>query len=264
MANIPIDKVFNQKLYAKSRVTKLSSPGGSVVGIVEPGGLIGTIYSYVVKGSNVYWMMEDIFGSQTFFVEHNPNNLNLPNKQQILNDIARQAEQQKMQDKGILQYNIDKYLPWVIGAGVAALVVPTLLNTKKINGVKKRKSDTGKFVAVAAIAVGIYLLTKKKRKAGTPIVEVIDEGFVNQLEPGSVSTPTPVKDANSFIEDSFGNLTPMTVVSQPTNTGGGGGYYAGSEGKIDYVGPFEVSYQQNMMAGSRSRKKGNIGKYTTI
>ncbi len=264
MANIPIDRVFGQKLYAKTRVSKLRSPGGAVVGIVEPGVLIGTIYSYVVKDDTVYWMMEDIFGSQTFFVEHNPNTLNLPNKQQILNDIAKQAEQQKLQDKGILQYNIDKYLPWVIGAGVTALVVPTLLNTKKINGVKKRKSNTGKIVAVAAIAVGIYLLTKKKRKAGTPIVEVIDEGFVNQIEPESVSTPTPVQSASSFIEDSFGNLSPMTVVSQPTNTGGGRGYYEGSEGKIDFVGPFEVSYQQNMMAGSYGSKKGNIGKYTTL
>lgn len=258
MANIPIDKVFNQTVYAKATVKKLSSPGGSVVGTIAPGAIIGKIYSYVVSNGKVYWMIDDIFGSQTFFVEHNPNTLNLPNKQQILNDIAKQAEAQKLEDKGIIQYNIDKYLPWIIGAGIATLVLPTLLNNK-ISGVKKGKSNKS-LLLIGSVAVAAYLLTRKKTKAGKPIIEVIDEGFVNEIKPGSVSTPQPTA-TSSFISDSFGNTKPLELIKPVSSgTGGTSTNYSGND-RIDFVGPFEVDYSQNMIAGKR--KKGNLGKYTT-
>lgn len=263
MASIPIDKVFNQVLYAKNgRVNKLSNPGGTVIGVVQPGDIIGKIYSYVLSNGKVYWMLDNIFGSQTFFVEHNPNLLNLPNKQAILDDIAKQAEAQKLQDKGIIQYNIDKYLPWVIGGTIVFLALPSLIgNQYKLSGMQKKKKNNS-ILLIGAAVVGAYLLTKKKKlKAGTPVIEPIDEGFVNEFV--SASTKPVVNPV--VLEDSFGNQSVVSSNIPDENTmqtaslkygGGNGGY-------IDYVGPFRAVYEQpqpNIVAG---RKKGNLGSIKT-
>lgn len=256
MATIPVNKIFGEYIYAKGRVNKLSSPGGTVIGTVDNGKLIGTVYSYVLYNGKVYWMINGIYaGQQPFFVEHNPNTLNLPNKQAILNEIAREAEKQKLDDKGILQYNIDKYLPWIIGGGIAFIALPTIIGTKhKLAGMKKNKNG----LLIIGAVLAFYFLTRKKYKAGTPVIETIDEGFVNDYQTASVPATKPV-----IIEDYFGNQATvptseavLTSVNSGSGNRGGGGY-------IDYVGPFKVDYSepQNMIAGYK--QKGNLGAFKT-
>lgn len=267
MANIPIDAIFNQAIYAKSRINKFAYPGGNSIGVIDPGNIIGRIYSYVLYNGSVYWMIDDIFGSQTFFVKHDPINLNLPNKQAILNDIAAKAEAKKLEDKGVLQYNIDKYLPYIIGAGIAAIALPSVIaavSTKKVSGMTKKKNKNG-VLLLGAATVAAYFLMKKKRKAGTPIIKNIDEGFVNEMQSTSTGqTATPETSYNVTpvtIADSFGNLSEVPAIQQAaTVTSGGAG---GGGGYIDYLGPFKAVYEdqvQNMVAGTR---KGNIGKFRT-
>lgn len=268
MATIPIDAILNSTLYANTRIDKYAYPGGPSIGKIDRGGIIGTIYSYALLDGKVYWMIDDIYGSQTFFVKHDPYDLNLPNKNAILNDLARKAEAQKLQDKGIVQYNIDKYLPYIIGAGVLALAAPsiiTAISNKKISGMAKKKDNKKTFLLLAAGAAAVYFLTRKKRKAGTPIIENIDEGFVNEVQSaGTGQTATPETAYNITpvtIADSFGNLSEVPAIQQAaTVTSGGAG---GGGGYIDYLGPFKAVYEdqvQNMVAGTR---KGNIGKFRT-
>lgn len=267
MATIPIDAILNSTLYANTRIDKYAYPGGPSIGKIDRGGIIGTIYSYALLDGKVYWMIDDIYGSQTFFVKHDPYDLNLPNKNAILNDLARKAEAQKLQDKGIVQYNIDKYLPYIIGAGVLALAAPsiiTAISNKKISGMEKKKNNKKTVLFFAAGAAALYFLTRKKRKAGTPIIESIDEGFVNEVQstgqPASTITPESVSVTPVTIVDSFGNTNTIPAI-QPIeavpNTGSGGGGY------IEYLGPFKAVYdtQQNMVAGVR--RKGNIGRVKT-
>ncbi len=258
MANIPIDAVFNQTIYAKGRVNKYTFPGGNVVSVIPSGGVIGKIYSYILHNGKVFWMVDDLFGTQTFFVEHNPNLISLPNKEAILNDIAKKAEAQKLEDKGIIQYNIDKYLPYIVGGAIAIAALPTILQTgSKINGMKNNKKDNLKTLLLIGGAAALLLyFTKKKTKAGKPIIEVIDEGFADQLEPAKAS--------NSIVlEDSFGNkstieaVIPESATVQLTSGGGGGGY-------IDYIGPFKADYvqpAQTIISGKKQR--GNLGAFKT-
>lgn len=258
--SIPIDKVFGSSLYAKGRVQRLNAPGGSVVGITNAGELLGSIYSYVLFNGKVYWMIDSPFGTQTFFVEHNPSLLNLPNKQAILNQIAIEAEKQKIEDKGILQYNIDKYLPWIIGGGIAIIALPSIVGAQnKLAGMKKNKT----VLLVGAALLAYFLLYKKRPKAGTPIIESIDEGFVPEYETASTLVPgKPV-----MIEDYYGNQTavPSTMVSSGVLQDGQGVKNAsGGSGVIEYVGPFKVNYQNpqnNFIAGTGRR--GNLGALKT-
>lgn len=258
MASIPIDAVFNNTIYAKSRINKFSFPGGQSIGVIPAGDIIGKIYSYVVYDGKVFWMIDNIFGTQTFFIQHDPIAINLPNKQAILNDIARKAEAQKLNDKGIVQYNIDKYLPYIIGGGILAIALPSILGAQKISGMKKNNNKT--FILLAAAGVAAYLLTKKKTKAGKPVIEVIDEGFVNELQ--SNSQQVNVKPVT--LEDSFGNRsiieTVQPIQSGQYNSGAGG---SGGNGYIDFVGPFKAIYNQDQNLVAGYRKKGNLGRYKT-
>ena len=263
MANIPIDAVFNQTIYAKGRVNKYSFPGGNVISVIPSGGVIGKIYSYVLHNGKVFWMVDDLFGTQTFFIEHNPNLITLPNKDQILNDLAKKAEAQKLEDKGIIQYNIDKYLPYIVGGAIAIAALPTILQTgSKINGMKKEKKDNLKTLLLIGGAAALLLyLTKKKTKAGKPIIEVIDEGFVNEIKPANVPAASGV-----VLQDSFGNQSAIDAVlpnvsAMTLTTGGGGG---GGSRYIEFVGPFKAKYQQpEQTIISGKAQKGNLGKLKT-
>lgn len=259
MSNIPIDKVFGSSLYAKGRVTRLSSPGGTVISTANNGDLLGAIYSYVISNGKVYWMIDAPFRSQTFFVEHNPNLLNLPNKQSILDQIAREAERQKLEDKGVLQYNIDKYLPWIVGGGIALLALPTILgNQNKVSGMKNNKNKT--VLLVGAAIAAYFLLYKKKRKAGTPIIESIDEGFVDQYE----SASAPASAQTVTLEDYFGNRAAIPAAAPVVSTGNESktGVFNAGGNRIEYVGPFEVDYgPRSIVAGYG--KKGNLGALKT-
>lgn len=257
MANIPIDAVFNQTVYAKSRVNKLAYPGGTVIGVVPSGSVIGKIYSYILHNGKVYWMIDDLFGTQSFFVEHN-GQISLPNKQAILDNLARKAEAQKAEDKGIIQYNIDKYLPWLIGGGIAVVALPTILNSgTKINGMSKNKNN---LLLAAAAAAAIWYFTKdKKTRAGVPTVEVIDEGFVPEMQSaGNTSGSVQILDNQGRPMASA--MTVLTT-NQPvvTNYGGGGG----NSGMLEYLGPFKAEYSQTQSSLIAGKKKGDLGRVRT-
>jgi len=264
MANIPVNKIFGEYIYAKGRVNKYGYPGGPVIGTVENGKLIGTVYSYNIYNGKVYWMINSIYANQpTFFVEHNPSALNLPNKQQILNDIAKEAEAKELQDKGIIQYNIDKYLPYIVGGAIAIAALPTILQTgSKINGMKNNKKDNLKTLLLIGGAAALLLYrTKKKTKAGKPIIEVIDEGFAaEQLEPAQTAS------SGIVIQDSFGNISkvdaivPAATEAELTTVYSGGG----NGGYLDFVGPFKADYvqpAQTVINGQRT--KGDLGALRT-
>ena len=49
MANITADRVINKSLYAKGVVNVYNVPGGAVARVINDGGLIGIVYSYVTS-----------------------------------------------------------------------------------------------------------------------------------------------------------------------------------------------------------------------
>ena len=259
---IGVDKIINQSMYAKGSVDAYKNINDTVpIRKFTNGGLIGNVYSYVVRNDGkFFWMFIDSrnWPSGTYFVEHDPNKLNVINLNNILADIKREADKQKQTDKGLLQYNIDKYLPWIIGGGIAVIALPSLLgNQHKLAGMKKNNGA----LLIGAAALAIYLFSKKKYKAGTPVIETIDEGFVNDYNSESATTPAKVV----TVEDYFGNkaFVPTNEPTQNNIVQSGSGASGGGGGYIDYVGPFKVDYNapQNMVSGYR--KKGNLGAIKT-
>lgn len=266
MSIVSADRIINQSMYAKGSVDAFrnindAKPFKTFVN----GGFIGIVYSYVVRADGkLFWMFIDPanFPSGTYFVEHNENKLNVLGLNNILAEIQREQDKKKLEDKGVIQYNIDKYLPYIVGGAIAIAALPTILQTgSKINGMKNNKKDNLKTLLLIGGAAALLLyLTKKKTKAGKPIIEVIDEGFINEIKPASIPAGTGV-----ILQDSFGNqstieaVIPESVAAQlTTGTGGGGGGY------IDYLGPFKAVYedqQQNMISGKVQR--GNLGKNKT-
>ena len=135
MPQITADKVVNRNLYAKSRVYGYDGTFQNVTTIYTPGQLIGNVYSYIQQPDGLYWMVykttADYNGMRPTYIKHDQSKLSLPDLPEILETISREQEKQKMQEKGVLQYNIDKYLPYVIGAVVVAVALPTLTNAIK-------------------------------------------------------------------------------------------------------------------------------------
>lgn len=236
MPTITADRAINQALYAKKIVDGLS--GNDLKTVVRrflPGDQIGTIYSYIETPSGLYWMFYD-YANQPFYVKHDADKLRLPAITDILNQITAEQEKKKIEDKGVLQYNIDKYLPYIIGAGAVAIVLPAIVKAQhqhKVSGMKASK-QTKIVLGVAAVAA-IYFLTKKKRKAGKPLIEDLGGEFLNSAAPGS------------SVETVVNSVEP---VNMPVLT---------KYGQIEFVGPFKVQY--GAMAGARI--KGDLGKTKT-
>lgn len=134
MKLIGADKILNQTMYAKGVVTAYNLPNTEKpVRQFANNGIIGRVYSYVVSNDGkLFWMFIDSlnFPNGTYYVEHNPNKLNVPNLNNILADIEKEKQEAIRQEKGVLQYNIDKYIPYVIGIFAAALLLP-VLNAKR-------------------------------------------------------------------------------------------------------------------------------------
>jgi hypothetical protein len=56
-------------LRAVQPVDVLNHPGGTIIRTVEPGSIVGKIFSWVQRNGTLWWQLE---GSQSEFVEHAP------------------------------------------------------------------------------------------------------------------------------------------------------------------------------------------------
>lgn len=135
MPNITADRVVNRNLYAKSRVYAYDGTFQNVKTIYNPGQLIGNVYSYIEQPDGLYWMIyqtnADYNAMNPTYIKHNQSKLSLPDLPEILAEISQEQEKKLIQQKGVLQYNLDKYLPWIIGAVVISVGLPTITNLFK-------------------------------------------------------------------------------------------------------------------------------------
>lgn len=123
-----VSQVIGKTLTANSNVDYFY-PIGTKIGTFKKGDTIGIIYSYAYGGTpDLYWMIDK--GNNNFiFVKHDVNKLNLVNGGQILQDIKNQQEQQEIEQKGLLRYYLDKYLPYIAGAIVIYFAFPAIKKT---------------------------------------------------------------------------------------------------------------------------------------
>jgi len=132
MAKITADKVIGKNLYSKGAVDLVSLPGGKVIKTIQSGGLLGNVYSYIVSNGIVYWQFYDT-NKQPFYAKQD-NNVSFPGLDDVLKQIQSEAVANEINKKGALNYYLQKYLPWLVGGVVVALVLPVLLKSKKNEG----------------------------------------------------------------------------------------------------------------------------------
>jgi hypothetical protein len=132
MATITADKVIGKNLYSKGAVDLVSLPGGKVIKTIQSGGLLGNVYSYILSNGIVYWQFYDIY-KQPFYAKQD-SNVSFPGLDEVLKQIQSEAVANEIKQKGALNYYLQKYLPWLVGGVVVALVLPVLLKSKKNEG----------------------------------------------------------------------------------------------------------------------------------
>jgi len=128
-ATITADKVINKSLFSKGSVNVYSIPGGKVIRTISSGGLVGVVYSWVTYNGDIYWQFYDAYGIP-YYVKHD-NNLELPDLPSILTQIQDEVIAKKIETQGALNYYLQTYLPWIIGAVAIALVVPAFIKGAK-------------------------------------------------------------------------------------------------------------------------------------
>ena len=135
MPNITADKVVNHLMYAKANVNAYEPGGKIVVKTFSPGQLIGNVYSYIEIGNDLYWMFyltpADYNNFNAVYVKHDASKLSLPDLPAILNQIEAEKKAAIIAKDGAFSYYLQTYLPYIVGAIVIAIALPSIVKSVK-------------------------------------------------------------------------------------------------------------------------------------
>ena len=230
MPTITADKVVNQSIYAKGTVVAYDGTLKNKVATFSNGQLIGKVYSWITAtDGNIYWLVylspSDYTNFNAAYVKQS-SNISLPALPGILEQIQLDQDKKKRDQLGTIPFYIEKYAPYLIGAVVIAVALPSLtqsLANKKVGNMNKQNED---LLTVGAAAVGIYLLTRKKR-TGSVIVHPLDPGeyVPDEIQSNSNTTATNVATVDP---------------------------YYNNQQRIQTIGIFPVIYEQQAIAGRKT------------
>jgi len=135
MPTITADKLVNHDLYAKTKVEVLDSTFKKVVKTFSAGQRIGNIYSWIQGKDGIYYMIyltkADYDNLNPVYVLHNPFKLDVPDLPNILQQIADKAKADKIEKFGVVGYYLQTYLPYIVGAVVIAIALPSIIKSIK-------------------------------------------------------------------------------------------------------------------------------------
>ena len=135
MPNITADKVVNHLMYAKANVNAYDPGGKIVVKTFSPGQLIGNVYSYIEIGNDLYWLFyltpADYNNFNAVYVKHDSSKLSLPDLPAILDQIAAEKKAAIIAKDGAFSYYLQTYLPYIVGAIVIAIALPSIVKSVK-------------------------------------------------------------------------------------------------------------------------------------
>jgi hypothetical protein len=140
-----ISKYLDGTLYALQNVNIYGSPEGKPIQIVKAGNKIGTVYSYVVRNGQIFWMLTD-----NKFVKHGDD---LFDQQKLKESIlaVQKAYQKKLNEnvkkrqdantnplyragKAVEEFSFSsnlKYLKWLLITIVVAVIVDRIVKLIK-------------------------------------------------------------------------------------------------------------------------------------
>ena len=136
MATITADKLVNHDLYAKANVNALDSTFKNIAQSFTAGQRIGNIYSWIQGADgSIYYMIylskADYDNFNPSYVLHDPNKLDVPDLPNILQQIADQAKAAAIEKNGVVGYYLTTYLPYIVGAVVIAIALPSITKSFK-------------------------------------------------------------------------------------------------------------------------------------
>lgn len=133
MPTVTADKIIGKGLIAKVTVSKLN---GSLqkIGTFAPGDPVGVVYSYIQRGTNLYWMIQPT-NNAAFYVLHGAGRFEITDD--IKNAIREQQQERErerreseIQQKGAIPYYFEKYGKIVLAVAVGAYLLNTYIKKK--------------------------------------------------------------------------------------------------------------------------------------
>ena len=240
MPNITADADLYHSMYAKTDID-LYNQALNKIGTLPAGAYIGEVYSYLldIKTGDIYWLFyrtpQDYTNFNATYVKHDPNQLDLPSYQDLMDAVTSKIEADKLQSMGTVNYFIQKYAPYLIAAGAAALILPSILKKNQSKNISGMKQDD--LIKLAVVGAIIYFIATYKKRTGTVIVDPLDQGSYGDSAAITNNTGAPVIQQGTMVSD----------VSQPQQNS------IASGKSIDYVGPFLVTYQAAAMGGKKRK-----------
>lgn len=129
MPEITADKIIGKTLYAKRQLDKLNS-ALQKIGTFSAGQSVGVVYSYIVRGGQVYWMFNDVFG-KPYLVKHDSNAFQFSaGVQEAIERQKEEKEKELKETKGAVPYYIEKYGKWVLGAFIGVVLLREYIKKK--------------------------------------------------------------------------------------------------------------------------------------
>ena len=137
MPVVTADLIVNHGLYAKSNVDALDTTFKNISQSFSPGEYIGNVYSWIQgNDGSIYWMIyltpQDYNNFNPVYVKHIPGNLSVPDLPAILQKLDDERKAAEIAKNGVVSYYIGKYLPYIVGATVIAIIFPSV-----VKGLKK-------------------------------------------------------------------------------------------------------------------------------
>jgi hypothetical protein len=135
MPTVTADKIIGKGLIAKITVPKLNS-SLIKIGEFKPGDPIGVVYSYIQRGTKLYWLFDEPGTNKPpYLVEHGSRSFVLTDD--IRNAIReqegrldRELREQEIANKGVIPYYIEKYGKWLVLIIAGTVIIKTLINKK--------------------------------------------------------------------------------------------------------------------------------------
>jgi len=129
--NISADKVLGKYLYAKGTVKVYDYPNAQIIRSITNGGLVGQVSSWVLdQNGQLFWLFYDN-AKKPYYVKHITGNLDLKELPTLIKQVETEAINNEIAKKGAVNYYLQKYLPYIVGAVVIAFVLPAISKYKK-------------------------------------------------------------------------------------------------------------------------------------
>jgi len=136
MATITADKIIYHDLFAKDIVNGYDITHKNILYTFYPKQLIGNVYSYVIgNDGQVYWLVyvtkQDYNNQIATYILHDPSKIDVPDLPGIMQKIADEQKAAAIEKNGVVGYYVEKYLPYIVGAIVVAVALPSIVKSFK-------------------------------------------------------------------------------------------------------------------------------------